>query len=217
MQKDRSGWILGIGIFLFFLGGYFWNSYTDIFERRTAYLYHPDSDRLYAVAMAPSLNQYKRWEPFVPFSSLFYTDPDGGQYLGKLQQILSEVEADRKLSLEDFDAWMEKHQREIEMILNELGDNLKEGGGYDLVFWYVEYYPRHDIEVRELLPSQLKGLQSYSNDELPDLVAVDAVVVRRTIRGGKPEMEVLDPEVEVLEKTLLIRGRAAYAMSEMFQ
>ena len=195
MQQDRSGWIVGIGFLLFILVMYLWSSYNSIFERRVSYIYHPGTDQIYRVEMAPSLNRYRPWEPFIPFHSLYYGNPDGGEYVGKLQSVVAEAEADRRLLEEDFDAWNAKQLKELEVLL-------KESKGRDLEFWDIDYFIRRDVTPKQLLPNSMSELKEYLDDEPSSLLAVDAVVSKWTVKGKRPE-------IKILEGALLIRGRAA--------
>lgn len=201
MQQDRSRWIVGIGFLLFIVALYSWNSYSSIFERRVSYLYHPNTDRIYKIEMAPSLSRYEPWEPFIPFHSLYYGVPDGGEYVGKLQSLLTEVEADRRLLREDLDAWSAKQRKELELLVKESKDQ-------DFEYFDIEYHIRRDVTPKQFIPNSMSVLHENLEDEPSSLLAVDAVISKWRLKGKRAE-------IEILEGALLVRGQAAYKLSEI--
>lgn len=201
MQKSRTGLIVGVGFLLFLLGVYLWGSYSSIFVRQVGYIYHPGTDRIYKLDMAPSLSRFKQWEPFIPFHSLNYGEPKGGEYLGKLQTVLSEIEAERRLMREDSNAWIEKQNKEAKSYMKEVN-----AGDFEL--WDIDFYWRRDIEPKELLPKSIPGLAEYLDDKPAGLSVVDAVVSKWTLKGKRPELE-------ILEGALLTRGRAAHKLLKL--
>jgi len=201
MSQDRSRTILiGIGFIIFVLILYCWSSYNSIFDRRVAYIYHPSSDRIFKIEQAPSLYRYKKWEPFIPFHSLFYGGIDGAHYIGALKNVLAEVQADRRLIKENPEAWGKKQRFKMETLIQEAKDG-------DIEFWDIKYFVRLDIAPETLLPDSMSDLRKYSKDRPSNLLSVDAIVSRWTMTGKRPVLE-------LLEGALLIQGRAAYEVSD---
>lgn len=202
MSQDRRRTILiGIGFITVILFLYCWSSYNSIFDRRVAYIYHPSSDRIFKIELAPSLYKYKKWEPFIPFHSFFYGEIDGSHYIGTLQDVLAEVQSDRRLLKENPDAWFKKKRLEMETLVQEAKDN-------ELKFWDIKYFVRLDIAPETLLPDSMSVLRKYSKDRPSNFLSVDVIVSRRSMTEKRPVLE-------LLEGALLIRDRAAYEVSDM--
>jgi len=149
-----------------------------------------------------SVNQ--KWDPFIPFKDLHYSEPVRVDYLGYLQELMREVREDRRLAEEDFDAWMEKMDEELEEDINKYGD-----GASILENWDVEYGVLEVEFPAERLPKFLKIFMAKHNVGHPNVFAVDAVVVKSKydLDGSRQDLR---PSFSILHDALLIKGVAAY-------
>ncbi|MBN4058286.1 hypothetical protein JYT78_00320 [bacterium AH-315-I20] len=207
MSQDRSGWIIG-GMFLaFFTVLYLVSAYDDIYDRRVAYLFDPETDDVFMIEMAPSLNRYKKWEVFIPFKSLHYVDPDGAEYIGKLHNVIAEFKADMELLTNDIDAWSEKQDKEMEQLIsNDSYD------AFSLEFWDIEYYPQPIQNATSYMSNTLTNILKSHDIEEKDILVVDAVIAKSKISDNretdKPAM------IRIVRKALLFKDKAAYVLSE---
>ena len=179
---------------------YVWGSYNDLFSRRLGFVYHPESDRIFRVDFAPSLSRYDRWTPFIPFQSLFFGEIERAEYLGLLVSLLGEIRADGELLEQDIDRWLQENRLELETTISELQAD-------DLEFWDIEYFPRHDVDAKNLLPQILSRLREFTIGERPDVFPADIVVSRGRLTGPAAD-------IEILRHALIIRGRAVSLLVE---
>lgn len=207
MNQDRSGWLVG-GLFLaFFMALYLVSAYDDIYDRRVAYLFDPESDDVFMIEMAPSLNRYKKWETFIPFKSLHYVDPDGAEYIGKLHNEISEFKADMELLKNDIEAWREKQDQEIEKLTSNISQD-----GFSLEYWDIEYYPRPVQDAKSYMSETLASILRSHDIEENDVLLVDAVISKSKISDNRESDKPVT--IKIVRKALLFKGMAAYALSE---
>ena len=207
MNQDRSGWIIG-GVFLtFFIVLYFASAYDDIYDRRIAYLFDPESDDVFIIEMAPSLNKYKEWETFIPFKSLHYVDPDGAEYIGKLHNEIAEFKEDMELLINDIDAWKEKQDQKLEKLTSNIPQD-----GFSLEFWDIEYYPRPIQNANSYLSETLASILKNHHIEEKEVLLVDAVITNNKISNNRESDK--PATISIVRKALLFKGMAAYALSE---
>ncbi len=201
------------GVFMLFtLVMYLASAYDDIFDCRLAYLYDPASDDIYAIELAPMLSAPNKWDVFIPFKSLHYTEPDLAEYLGKLQREIDNFQADKELLESDLDAWFEKERQEIRQ------RSSKETT--EITLCNIEYFrhPLRDIAtyVSETLP---QILQSRKNQvPLEDISVVDAVVATQhiVISRIQSKSKFIDKpwSLKLVNKALLFTGTAASMLNE---
>jgi hypothetical protein len=209
MNQDRSGWIIGGLVIAFLVALYLISAYDDIFERRIAYLFDPESDDVYVIELAPKLSKYHKWEVFFPFKSLHYTEPDGAEYIGKLHSKIADFQANLDLLKNDPVAWNQKQDRENENLIRDLSRETVE-----LEFLDVEYFPRPiqdaSVYISETLAQVFKSREIKSNE----ILVVDAVIARRTVAIQSTSMD-KPASLSIVRKALLFQGSAAYVLSEL--
>jgi len=165
--------------------------YNSFFDKRVGYVYDPATDRLFQIELTPSINKCDKWTPVTPFKNCFFGEVGRVEYQGKLKAI----EERYNLMKQNPKAWLENQKEEIDALLAGTSGN-------EFAFWNITYYRTKQAPVSELLPKILHSLKDSTTDQLPDVVAIDAVIARDTSKA--------DPvEIEVVRKALLIRGRAA--------
>lgn len=208
MNQDRSRWIGG-GLFIaFFTVLYLISAYDDIYERQKAYLYDPESDDVYAIELAPLLSKYHKWEVFIPFKSLVYTEPDSAEYIGKLHSKIAEFQADFDLLMNDPDAWSEKRNREDEKLIWGLSRET-----VVLEFLDIEYFP-HPIQDESARMSETLAQIFKSHEIEPNgILVVDAVVARTLVTTQENSLD-KSLSLKIIRGALLFKGSAAYALSE---
>jgi len=165
--------------------------YNSFFDTRVGYIYDPATDRLFQVELTRSINNCDKWTPLTPFKNCFFGDVARVEYQGKLKAI----EERYSLMKQNPKAWLENQQKEIDALL--AGNSRTE-----FASWNITYHRTKHTPVSELLPKILYSLKDSATDQIPDVVAIDAVIARDSLKA--------DPvEIEVVRKALLIRGRAA--------
>ena len=165
--------------------------YNSFFDTRVGYIYDPATDRLFRVELTRSINTCDKWTPLTPFKNCFFGDIGRVEYQGKLKA----VEQRYSLMKQNPKAWLENQKKEIDALLAGTSGN-------EFAFWNITYYRTKQASVAELLPKILYPLKDSTTDQNPDVVAIDAVITRDSLKA--------DPvEIEVVRKALLIRGRAA--------
>lgn len=168
--------------------------YNSFFEKRVGYIYDPATDRLFHIELTPSINSCDKWTLLTLFKNCFFGDVGRVEYQGKLKAI----EERYNLMKQNPKVWLENQQKEIDALLAGTS-------GKEFAYWNIAYYRTKQIPVSELLPKILYSLKDSITDQLPDVVAVDAVIARETLK---------DPvEIEVVRKAVLIHGRAAGKIS----
>lgn len=208
MNQNRSGWLIGGLFIVFFVALYLISAYNDIFERRRAYLYDPESDDVYLIELAPSLNKYRKWDVFIPFKSLNYTEPDDAKYVGKLHSEIAKFQADMNLLKKEPEAWSAKHDREMEKLISGLDRKPVE-----FEFWDVKYF---SLPIQDASPYMSETLlQMFKSRKIKstDILVVDAVVALRivTIQSNSTDNSA---SLRIIRKALLFKGFAADVLSE---
>jgi len=142
------------------------------FDKQVGYVYHSGTDELFEVLIRPSvLDRSELWNPF---ARDVYHEIENVEPLGQFATILADLEADRRLRREDFEAWLEKSRSQLKESLAETDRQLSEGFEFtDLLF-----YPRSELLPERLLPRELQALAAYASGDIPGLMTGDAVVVR---------------------------------------
>lgn len=202
MKKKCISWIISIVLILFIIGFYLFNSYNNMFESRMAYLYDPVSDDVFKVELAPNIHEYNKWAPFNPFKSLNYTSSIGAENLGKLESIITEHQESMKLLSEDFDAWEDKMDRDLDSIKQHFADN-----NYAHEFWNVEYFINSDSDYINLLSNTFPEI--FNSDEINEneIIVVDAIVAK-TIIQTKGSFK-RKTSMQIIHEAILFRGKAA--------
>lgn len=77
------------------------NSYNSLIETRPAFLYVEDSDDLYYIEMAASMDEDTLLAAITPFKSPEYREPYSIEYAGKLSDILAAEKLERKKTTEE--------------------------------------------------------------------------------------------------------------------
>tara|TARA_R110001592_G_C13173620_1_gene750073 strand:+ start:2494 stop:3126 length:633 start_codon:yes stop_codon:yes gene_type:complete len=202
MDRDRSGWITLVIISLLFLVLYIESSYSSLFERRPAYLYEPHSDDIYYLELAPWTSPNIKWKVFNPFYSIQYTEPDAGEYLGKLSELIEKIERDKKLLKEDFDAWFQNRG-----VSFELGKKLA-NGTVEMEYWEFDYFVRFDEQPNESFLEILSPVLGDFDNNKSKLLLVDAVAVKNVSNLDKPELN--KPHIiKILKSAILLKGQVA--------
>jgi hypothetical protein len=208
MKDDRSGTITAILIGVILIISYFVNAYGSLFEKRHAYLYEPSTDNLYRLELSISLSNNIKWKVFNPLYTLRYTEPDFGEYLGKLDDILNEAKLNHKLLIDDFEAWSTKQDIEFDKIVNSLPDtNIHE---YQAFEYFIDHSSPSENSLLNKLPVELQT----SNNITTNIFVVDAVIVSHSYNFDQPELS-LSPEISVVRKALLIKNEVADQLSEL--
>lgn len=208
MKRDYSGWVGGVAIIFGLLVIYAWSSYTDLTKRQSAYLYHPKSGDIYSVSLAPIVSKYRKWAPFIPFTQLSYSEPDGAEYLGRFQEILENERLDRQLMKQDFDAWKEKADREFnESMKNALAPEST------IEYWDIEYSVRNLENPIERLRDPMQQIVSSHGVREGEVLAVDAVVIRNERKLDDSEKD-SRPSFSVLRDAFLLKGTPAALLYE---
>lgn len=208
MKRDYSRLVGGVILLLCLLILYVWSAYGDLAKRQHAYLYHPASDEIYSVRLAPIVSEYRKWAPFIPFERLTYSEPDGAEYLGRFQEILEKERLDRQLMEQDFDAWQEKKDQEFdESMKNALAQDST------IEFWNIEYSVRNLKKPVELLRDPMRQIVTSNGIREGEILAVDAIVVQTKGNLGDLE-EDARPSFTVLRDALLLKGVPAALLYE---
>jgi hypothetical protein len=165
--------------------------YNSFFDTRVGYIYDPATDRLFQIELTRSINKCDKWTPLTPFKNCFFGDVGRVEYQGKLKA----VEERYNLMKQNPKAWLENQQKEIDALL--AGNSRTE-----FASWNITYHRTKQAPVSELLPRILYSLKDSATDQTADVVAIDAVIARDSLKADSVE-------IEVVRKALLIRGRAA--------
>lgn len=207
-SRDDSSWII-IGILVAgFLVWYAFNSYTDLAQREQAYLYHPQSGDIYSVDLAPLVSSFRKWEPFIPFKRITYSEPTEAEYLGRLDEILEEKRKDRELMDRDTDAWMEKQRQELDRRMSELSD-----GEFMIEHADIAYAVRHIEGQVDKLGESLEQVIGQTELRQGEVLSVDAVVIRTSYPLEKAE-QAPPPSITVLRDSYLLKGAAAAVLNQ---
>lgn len=200
MKRDYSLRVGGVILVLGLLVLYAWSSYTDLTKRQHAYLYHPRSGDIYSVRLAPIVSEHRKWSPFIPFKQLSYTEPDGAVYLGRFQDILKNQRFDRQLMEQNFDAWIEKQDREFdEIVKNALAPDST------IEYWDIEYSVRNLKNPVERLRDPMRQIVTSKDIREGEVLTVDAVVIRNKSKLGHSD-EDIRPSFSVLRDAFLLKG-----------
>jgi len=202
MRNKCIVWLLGLVLFFFISGMYIYNSYNNLFESRTSYLYDPGSDNVYLVELIPYLNEYDKWTFLNPFQSLDHTLPIYAEYLGKLNSILSEHQRDTELLGNDIDAWREKTSQFIDSIKSDL---LNDKRLYE--YWYIEYYILPEADYSDYMSITLDNIFSNYAIVQNEIIIVDAVVTNTVVKkNGKYDRS---RSIEIIRGAILFKEKAA--------
>lgn len=188
-------------IALLIIIAYFANSYNSIFATDYGFIYHPESGSLYEVELEKSVDGFEKWNPFIPFKSLFYGQPKSAQFLGEFDSLVKDSDEFNSLSEQ------EKGER-LSDWLNESLDSRFEAFNENLEYLDINFYPRRDVEPEFLLPEQLYDLKVYANKIPAKLLTVDFVLHR-----WSPMRE--SNEISIWEKGLYFEGIAARKLVEI--
>lgn len=207
-KQENSFWIAAAILAAVFVIAYVVRSYIALADRRVAYLYHPESDEIYILSLAPTVSPYGKWDPFVPFTPLSFSEVDEADYLGHLTILLEQEQADRKLMETDFESWLDQ----------SFGDSVRrteeiENGTWLAASRFVEFAALENVEPLSILPSSVQEIVNRYGYEDRDIRAVDAVVLKPVWATDK-NSRTSRPSIVILRSSVLITGMPTYAFDE---
>lgn len=200
---------------------YIQSSYSSIFARQTAFVYHRDTDSFMVVKLKRNIHPGEFLRFFNPFSpdSLrpCFSEIDSVRFSGRW----SEVEEQFKLMDKDIQSWLEKRARWIDKRVEATLSKLKPGqeankrdqlsiGNVRILG--AEFRPRFDLGTGSLIPDAWKPIfasviQDKEHEECEhDILAADVIIM-----DGKLAEPVM---VNILHGALLVRGMTAEKLSQ---
>jgi hypothetical protein len=218
-MKNKLTWI-SIGVLAFTIL-YLLSTYNSLFERRTAYLFDPETDDVFKIEMAPYLSEYNKWEAFVPFKSLHFTMPDYVRYVGKLHKMLAESKADYDLLSTDIEGWKKKTDQELEDWKKEKDQELrnmrsdlskKSAGPMGFELWDVSLFPRKNQNVNAYMTETLRSMFKDQAISTRTIQLVDAAVTNRITYLNNHTEELVS--TKVIHCALLFEESAATILAQ---
>ena len=104
-------WLSSAIILLLIAFVYFLKSYNSIFTSDYAFIYHPESGQLYEVELDVSIDKFNKWQPFIPFVSLYHGDPISANLVGRIDSLIEKKDSyeqmDREQKSEAVSIWLE--------------------------------------------------------------------------------------------------------------
>jgi len=155
---------------------YFYSVYSKPFSTTTAYIYHPESDSLYSLRLAPELSGNEKWKFF--FTTPEYVQVVNAEYEGTSAQLYI-----FKKDAEAYKQW-----------LIQTAKNLK--------FFHVYYWPskkNNNISAFDALPEDWKVIKKQRDFDIKTIRWVDVVIISHGL-GGPPQATVLENAV-ILEES----------------
>ncbi len=163
----------------------FLGMYDSTPRRMVAYVYHPQSDGLYALVETVGMVEPGRWSYLLPYKSPLFGDFESVRYLGRLGELTPGA-----------------GRVEVPVAAIAANPRLYDAGVVDAyVISDPRYRARADLDPRDLLPRQWAALAAHLTDGAQPLLAADVALMTR--RGDKLS------QFEMLHGVLFVRGPAA--------
>ena len=186
--------------------------YQDIFKERAGYIYHPESDNLYAITQKRKLDKSYTWSYLIPFKKIptdsFSNELECIEHIGSFKQLIKE---NNNLDFKKI---------EIENISKENEKN-KKRKYVNWIYNYGYFFPRLDLEEDELTKIKsdlLKNLEFNNFQQGIDILKsqwVIRLIIHKVIQViDNQNNQLLENEVEIitLDKALFINSEIHYEL-----
>ncbi len=198
------------------LGLYGAERYSELTREEIAYVYHPETDRVYSVVLGAVPDRLFKRHLLLPFHSLS-REVKIAEEQGSMGDLLrNKVALERRLSLTHTHARSESSFAGLTRWAETSRDSVWMFG-YRWDFPDLAWVPRGDLEIRELLPLELMVIFPIESATWfwDNLFPIDAVVVKEQFRSVPQTSKSSPNEVDVLNEAVMIRGAAARYLEEL--
>lgn len=198
------------------LGLYGAERYSELTREEIAYVYHPETDRVYSVVLGAVPDRLFKKYLLLPFHSLS-REVKIAEEQGSMRALLRNMVAlERRLSLTHTHARSESAYAGLARWAETSRDSVRMFG-YRWDFPDLAWVPRGDLDTRELLPLELMVILPVASATWfwDNLFPIDAVVVKEQFRSVPQTGKSSPNGVDVLEEAVMIRGEAARYLEEL--
>jgi hypothetical protein len=177
---------------------YLWSIYDAFFESRSGYIYDPASDQLYWLQLRPHIYRFQHWKRhLLPFSSPPFTEIS---YVERQASLVEELAwRNRPFDLESFERESDRLWQEPKASMDREND-----------FIDAEYWPRHDLDAKTMLPPQWRRLPEKLTDFDSAVIPADVIIARVALNRGAPI------DFQILRGVLFLSDAAADLLDHVF-
>lgn len=180
--------LLAISACLVYLG----MQYHSLYQSETAYIYHPETERVYRLELVPSMAATEPYRLFLPEHQVSYTEPSLVEFAGSAGEPRGHLEEEADVP----------EQREGESVAEWTERAMEEIDNAEYSYLDIEYFER-DEPIEPLMDDLHPDIRSaIEAAETYNLTVVDAVAI--TWYTGQSS-----PEVQSLEDAVMLRDAAA--------
>lgn len=187
---------------------YIFSTFNDVFARRDAYIYDPNSDDIYLLELGPVLDPKNKIGIFKPFNDAIYREPKGGRYIGKLTEIVEEDRLNLDRLLEYARALDQGIEVENPFPRKDFNLNIPR----QVEFWDFHFTSLDEMPQGKALPPYFKDVLAGKNLPASNILKVDVVVIYRQyslVKSGEGQRV----SVNTIKGAVLFKGLAAYFIS----